>query len=99
MLVVLAVGVGAVIYKHDRTGSIYHPHAPFVAQPTPTLKKGPEPFSWPFYGYTQNHTRFFPAPETVRPPFKRLWVHNAGRPARVPAGDLRRPHLPARRQR
>ena len=49
-----------------------------MAQPTPTLKKGPEPFSWPFYGYTQNHTRFFPAPETVRPPFKKLWVHNAG---------------------
>ncbi len=74
----IAFGVGVVIYKHDRTGSIYHPHAPFVAQPTPTLKKGPEPFSWPFYGYTQNHTRFFPAPETVRPPFKKLWVHNAG---------------------
>ena len=49
-----------------------------MAQPTPTLKKGPEPFAWPFYGYTQNHTRFFPAPETVRPPFKKLWVHNAG---------------------
>jgi outer membrane protein assembly factor BamB len=74
-----AVAIAVVIYKKDRTGSIYHPHAPFVAQPTPTtLKKGPEPFSWPFYGYTQNHTRFFPAPETVRPPFKKLWVHNGG---------------------
>ena len=78
VVVVIAVGVGAFIYKHDRTGSIYHPHAPFVAQPNPNLKKGPEPFSWPFYGYTKNHTRFFPAPETVRPPFRRLWVHNAG---------------------
>ncbi len=78
VVLLLAAGAGALIYKHDRTGSIYHPHAPFVAQPTPTLKKGPTPFTWPFYGYTQNHTRFFPAPETVRPPFRKLWVHNAG---------------------
>ncbi len=78
VVLLLAAGAGALIYKHDRTGSIYHPHAPFVAQPTPTLKKGPEPFAWPFYGYTQDHTRFFPAPETVRPPFRKLWVHNAG---------------------
>ncbi len=78
VVLVLAVGAGALIYKHDRTGSIYHPHAPFVAQPTPTLKKGREPFAWPFYGYTQEHTRFFPAPETVRPPFRKLWVHNGG---------------------
>ena len=38
---------------------------------------GPDRFAWPIYGYTKNHTRFFPAPERVRPPFKRLWVHNA----------------------
>ena len=38
--------------------------------------RAPDRFSWPIYGYTKNHTRFFPAPERVRPPFKRLWVHN-----------------------
>jgi outer membrane protein assembly factor BamB len=78
IVAVVAVVVGIVIYKHDRTGSIYHPHAPFTAQPAPTPKQGTEPFSWPFYGYTPNHTRFFPAAETVRPPFRQLWVHNAG---------------------
>src|SRR4051794_38286045 len=73
-----AVALGAFIYKDNRTGSIYHPRAPFVAQSTPPLKKRPEAFAWPIYGYTENHTRFFPASEAVRPPFKRLWVHNAG---------------------
>ena len=50
-----------------------------MAQPTPTLPKppthGPSHFTWPLYGYTKNHTRFFPAPARVRPPFKRIWVH------------------------
>ena len=79
---VVAVGAAALaayIYKKDRTGSIYHPHARFVPQPTPKPPtKGPEPFAWPFYGYTQDHSRFFPASSNVRPPFKKLWVHNAG---------------------
>src|SRR3954451_7184943 len=81
VLVALIAGgaLGGYLYAHNRTGSIYHPHARFVAQPTPTLPKpkGHEDrFSWPNYGYTKNHTRFFPAPERVRPPFKRLWIHN-----------------------
>ena len=80
--IVVVAGVAALtayIYKKDRTGSIYHPHARFVPQPTPTLPtKGPEPFAWPFYGYTKDHSRFFPASSNVRPPFKKLWVHNAG---------------------
>jgi outer membrane protein assembly factor BamB len=77
-LVVLlaAVALGAYLYEHNRTGSIYHPHARFVAQPTPTLPpRPPDRFTWPLYGYTPNHTRFFPASPRVRPPFKQIWVH------------------------
>jgi outer membrane protein assembly factor BamB len=49
-----------------------------VPQPTPTLPThGPERFAWPLYGYTKNHTRFFPAPARVHPPFRRLWVYNS----------------------
>jgi outer membrane protein assembly factor BamB len=79
VVLVAAAALGGYLYERQRTGSIYHPHAPFVAQPTPTLPKakhGVDRFAWPFYGYTKNHTRFFPAPEAVRPPFRRLWVHN-----------------------
>jgi outer membrane protein assembly factor BamB len=79
VVLVAAAALGGYLYERHRTGSIYHPHAPFVAQPTPTLPKakhGVDRFAWPFYGYTKNHTRFFPAPEAVRPPFRRLWVHN-----------------------
>ncbi len=74
-VLVAAVALGAYLYERDRTGSIYHPHARFVAQPTPTLPaRPPERFTWPLYGYTPNHTRFFPAPASVRPPFRQMWV-------------------------
>jgi outer membrane protein assembly factor BamB len=70
----LALG-GYYLYKRDRTGSIYHPHARFVPESNPSLPAaGPERFAWPIFGYTKNHTRFFPAPSSLRPPFKIVWV-------------------------
>jgi outer membrane protein assembly factor BamB len=79
VLLLAAVALGGYLYERHRTGNIYHPHARFLPQPTPSLpKRGPDRFAWPLYGYTKNHTRFFPATASVRPPFKRLWVHNGG---------------------
>jgi outer membrane protein assembly factor BamB len=80
-LIVLAAGlaVAGYLYERNRTGNVYHPHARFIAQPTPKLPtKGPDRFAWPLYGYTKNHTRFFPAPASVRPPFHKIWAHNTG---------------------
>ena len=78
VLILAAVALGGYLYEHNRTGSIYHPHARFIPEPTPTLpKQKVDDFSWPFYGYTKEHTRFFPAPLSLHPPFKRLWVNNA----------------------
>jgi outer membrane protein assembly factor BamB len=79
LLVLLAVAaLGIHRYEHQRTGSIYHPHARFVPQPTPTLPaSGPARVDWTLYGYTKNHTRFYPAPSYVHPPFKQLWVRNS----------------------
>jgi outer membrane protein assembly factor BamB len=75
-LVVAALSVDH--YEHQRTGSIYHPHARFIPQPTPTLPShGAAGVSWPLYGYTKNHTRYFPAPGYIHPPFKELWVRNS----------------------
>jgi outer membrane protein assembly factor BamB len=72
-----AIALGVHLYEHSRTGSVYHPHARFVPQPTPTLvKTKPDKFTWPMFGYTKDHSRFFPAPENVRPPFKQLWERN-----------------------
>ncbi len=77
VVLIAAVALGGYLYERHRTGSIYHPHARFIAQPTPVLPThGPERFSWPFYGYSKDHTRFFPAPANVFPPFKGLWVRN-----------------------
>lgn len=79
LLVVLAgLALAGYLYERHRTGSIYHPHARFLPEATPSLpKRAVDTFSWPFYGYTKEHTRFFPAPASLRPPFKRLWVNNA----------------------
>ncbi|MGA2455526.1 MAG: PQQ-binding-like beta-propeller repeat protein [Solirubrobacteraceae bacterium] len=77
ILLLALAALGIHLYERQRTGSIYHPHARFVPQPTPTLPaSGPARFAWPLYGYTKNHTRFFPAPAYVHPPFKQLWVRN-----------------------
>ncbi|MEA2140020.1 MAG: hypothetical protein QOC91_119 [Solirubrobacteraceae bacterium] len=77
-VLIAALAVGGYLYERHRTGNIYHPHARFVPEPTPTLPaRKVDSFSWPFYGYTKNHTRFFPAPASLHPPFKRLWVNNA----------------------
>jgi outer membrane protein assembly factor BamB len=76
VVLIVAAVIGGSVYEHQRTGSIYHPHARFVPQPTPTLPaSGAGHFAWPLYGYDQNHTRFFPAASYVHAPFKRLWVH------------------------
>jgi outer membrane protein assembly factor BamB len=73
-----AVALAGYLYERHRTGSVYHPHARFIAQPTPTLPKaGPSRFAWPIYGYTTDHTRFFPAPAGVYPPFRQLWEHDS----------------------
>ncbi|HEY1690347.1 MAG TPA: PQQ-binding-like beta-propeller repeat protein [Solirubrobacteraceae bacterium] len=76
VLVVLGlIALGLVLYVHKRTGSVYHPNAPFKPEKTPT-KPPPQPiakFVWPFYGYTKTHRRYFPAPATMHPPFHRVW--------------------------
>ncbi len=75
-LVLLAgLALGGYVYAHNRTGSIYHPHARFLPQANPTLPtRGPERFAWPIYGYTKNHTRYFPAPASLHPPLRRVWA-------------------------
>ncbi|HYB23087.1 MAG TPA: PQQ-binding-like beta-propeller repeat protein [Solirubrobacteraceae bacterium] len=79
LIVVLgALALGGYLYERHRTGNVYHPHARFIAQPTPKLPAGAAGgFAWPLYGYDTAHTRFFPASERVRAPFRTLWVHNA----------------------
>ncbi len=75
VLVLASVALAGYLYEKHRTGNIYHPHAVFIPQPTPTLpKKGPDRFAWPIYGYTKNHTRFFPASAGMRSPFRTVWA-------------------------
>ncbi len=79
LILAAAIGVGGYLYARQRTGSIYHPHAPFVPEaPPPLPKRGPDRSAWPLYGYAANHTRFFPGSASLRPPFKQLWVHYGG---------------------
>ncbi|HEV3094831.1 MAG TPA: hypothetical protein VGY30_09995, partial [Solirubrobacteraceae bacterium] len=80
LLLMAGVALAGYLYEKHRTGSIYHPNAPFTPQPV-APQPPPKPtkvFAWPLYGYTKNHTRYFPASSVLRPPFRRLWVHTGG---------------------
>jgi outer membrane protein assembly factor BamB len=77
VLLLAGLAVAGYVYERNRTGSIYHPHARFVAEPTPKPPPPEVETSWPLYGYTKDHTRFFPAPGKLHAPFKRVWVNNA----------------------
>ncbi|HTB69541.1 MAG TPA: PQQ-binding-like beta-propeller repeat protein [Solirubrobacteraceae bacterium] len=78
LIAIVGFAIGGYVYERDRTGNIYHPHARFVpeATPQPPARKVDD-FAWPFYGYTQDHTRFFPAPASLHPPFRRVWENDA----------------------
>ena len=79
LLLLAGMALGGYVYARNRTGSIYHPHARFVPQANPVLpKRGPERFSWPLYGYTANHARYYPAPASLRPPFRKVWAVGGG---------------------
>jgi outer membrane protein assembly factor BamB len=80
-LVAIALGalaLGGYLYAHNRTGDIYHPHAPFRAEPNPAPARGVDRFSWPIYGYSRDHTRYFPASARLRPPFFQVWARSFG---------------------
>jgi outer membrane protein assembly factor BamB len=75
LLVLAGLALGGYVYARERTGSIYHPHARFVPEANPTLPtRGPERFAWPIYGYTKDHTRYYPAPPSLHPPFRQVWA-------------------------
>jgi len=77
VLLLAGAALGAYFYERNRTGSIYHPNARFIPQPAPRLPASvPDRFSWPLYGYTKNHTRFFPAGPALHPPFRHVWVRS-----------------------
>jgi outer membrane protein assembly factor BamB len=63
-------------YKH-RTGSVYHPGGTFLSQPAPQAPAVPVRMNWPVYGFTKDHTRFFPASSNMHPPFKPRWTNDA----------------------
>ncbi|HEX2016984.1 MAG TPA: PQQ-binding-like beta-propeller repeat protein [Solirubrobacteraceae bacterium] len=86
-LVALAVIAAAVVgtlaalgyfaYRHRRPGDIYHPRAPFVPEAAPQAPAaGPDRFAWPLYGYSKDHTRYFPARLSLHQPFVSRWVYH-----------------------
>jgi outer membrane protein assembly factor BamB len=79
-LALVGIGLGAYFYVSDRTGSIYpHRNGRFVVQSAPKPPtRGVDAFSWPFYGYSKDHLRYFAAPPTLGPPFRQRWARNQG---------------------
>jgi outer membrane protein assembly factor BamB len=78
VLGVILVAAGAALYVQGRTGNTYNPNARFVHQPAPKPPAKPVSFNWQLFGYTPEHTRFFPAPATLAPPFRIDWRYAGG---------------------
>lgn len=77
-MLLVAVGLALVLgvwVKHRlRPGDVFHPRVPFQAAAQPQQKAAPHSVPWPMYGYSKDHARYYPAPPTLRPPFKRIWT-------------------------
>jgi outer membrane protein assembly factor BamB len=72
---VAALALAGYLYERHRTGSVYNPRARFVDQASPGVPRaGRERLDWPFYGYTKNHTRYFPASARLFPPYRVVWI-------------------------
>lgn len=68
--------LAADLYYHHRTGDVYHPQGRFVPEaPAKAASRVVDHVTWPLYGYTPQHTRFFPAPASLHGPFRRVWGH------------------------
>jgi outer membrane protein assembly factor BamB len=72
--VLLGIGLGAYFYERARTGSVYpHPNARFIPEAGPRPLDATDATSWPIYGYTKDHLRYFAASATLAPPFRKVW--------------------------
>jgi len=80
VLLLAALVLGGYLYKRNRTGNVYNPHARFVDQPSPAAPRADAArVDWPLYGYTKNHTRYFPASSRLFPPYRVAWIHYGGK--------------------
>ncbi len=78
-LLLAAIALGAYLYERHRTGSVYpRPHAPFLAQATEKPTAPSPTFSWPNYGYSSDHLRYFAAGPALAPPFRTAWSQSEG---------------------
>ena len=77
-VLVAAAALGGYLYERHRTGSIYHPHARFVPQPTPTLPtRGPGPLRLAALRLHQEPHPLLPRPRRAcTRPSGTLWVRN-----------------------
>lgn len=79
LLLIAGSAVASLLFD-PRPGDVSNPDVEFVEPPAP---KPPPPVppketeqtnaQWPIYGYDLARTRYFPASERLRPPFRRRW--------------------------
>ena len=79
VLAVAAVPVARYVrHRLTRPPSEFHAHVAFVPQAVPAHVVARNAVPWPLYGYSKDHTRDYPAPPTLRPPFHKIWAHGDG---------------------
>ena len=77
VVVLAAGGLTAYLIWGRAPEDVSNPDAEFTAptgEPKPKKQK-PEDFVWPFFGYSPDRSKYFPA--QIKPPFKKVWRRRA----------------------
>jgi outer membrane protein assembly factor BamB len=82
LLLLGAAAAAAYLLVLKRPGDIFHADVPFVeSTPTPAPPKPKQgrkpPFTWPMYGFTKDHRRYYGPPNPVKGPWRQVWMHRA----------------------
>jgi len=79
LLLLAAGGVAAFLVSRE-PGDVVNTDVPFSAEepPPPGAKAKQKNFTWAHYGYTKSRTRYLPAPQRLRPPYRPSWIRPGG---------------------
>jgi len=73
LVLIAAAAVAALLIRGHRPGDVFHAGAPFHAEQPVRPPSGRHVAPWPMYGFAKSHVRYYPAPATLRPPFRLIW--------------------------
>jgi outer membrane protein assembly factor BamB len=69
-----AAALAFYVHKRLRPGDVFHPHVTYQPNARPDAPIGPKTTTWPLYGFSKDHNRYYDASPSLRPPFRLVWT-------------------------